>query len=441
MNTAAAPNTFPKNQPKVINAWCMYDWANSVYTLTISSAIFPVYFNEVTREAFGSDTVIFFGIPIENTVLYSYTLAFSFLVIVLISPFLSGIADYGGMKKKMMKTFTYIGAFSCLALFFFEGKNIEWGIIFCMLASLGWAGSLVFYNAFLPEIATKDRFDRVSARGFAMGYIGSVIQLVASLVFILQPEWFGLEKGTFPARLSFLTVGIWWIVFSQISFYFLPGNVHHRKPDATHIFKKGFLELKKVFEKVKLNIPIKRYLVAFFFYNSGVQTVMLLAATFGEKALSLPAENLIMTVLLIQLVAIAGAYIFARVSERKGNRFSLIVMVLIWIAICFDAYILKTPFEFYILAFVVGMVMGGIQSLSRSTYSKLVPENTVDTASYFSFYDVTEKSSIILGTFSYGLIEQLTGDMRNSALFLALFFTIGLIGLIRFKLPLETNPS
>ena len=238
---------FKKNQPKVINAWCMYDWANSVYTLTISSAIFPVYYNEITREAFGSDTVRFFGLQIENTVLYSYALSFSFLVIVLISPFLSGIADYGGMKKKMMKAFTLIGAFSCIALFFFEGQNIEWGIIFCMLASLGWAGSLVFYNAFLPEIATEDRFDRISAKGFALGYIGSVIQLVISLVIVMQPDWFGLEKGTFPARLSFLTVGVWWIVFSQVSFYFLPGNVHHRKPEKTNYFKKGFLELKKVF--------------------------------------------------------------------------------------------------------------------------------------------------------------------------------------------------
>jgi len=439
MNSATAITDFPKNQPKVINAWCMYDWANSVYTLTISSAIFPIYYNEVTREAFGSDRVTFFGISIENTVLYSYTLAFSFFVLVLISPLLSGMADYGGMKKKMMKAFTYIGAFSCIALFFFEGKNIEWGIIFCMLASLGWAGSLVFYNAFLPEIASKDKFDRVSAKGFALGYVGSVIQLVISLVIIQEPEWFGLEKGAFPARLSFLTVGIWWIVFSQIAFYFLPNNVHHRKPKKGSYFKKGFSELKKVFGQVKVNSPIKRYLIAFFFYNSGVQTVMLLAATFGEKTLKLPEANLIMTVLLIQLVAIAGAYLFARVSERKGNRFSLIIMVLVWIVICFDAYILKTPFEFYILAFVVGMVMGGIQSLSRSTYSKLIPKNTVDTASYFSFYDVTEKSSIILGTFSYGFIEQITGDMRNSALFLALFFTIGLLGLLRFKMPINSK--
>ncbi|UZR94778.1 MFS transporter [Chondrinema litorale] len=426
--------SFKKNQKKVINGWCLYDWANSVYTLTISSTIFPVYYNQMTRSAFNGDLVTFFGFQIENTVLYSYSLSFSFLVIVLIAPILSGIADYGGMKKTMMKIFTFIGAFSCIALFFFDGKNIEWGIIFCMLASLGWAGSLVFYNAFLPEIATEDKFDTISAKGFAMGYIGSVLQLVASLVILMKPEWFGIESDTFPAKFSFLTVGIWWIVFSQISFYFLPNNIHERKINKEHIFNKGFNELKKVYYQVQKNDSIKRYLIAFFFYNSGVQTVMLLAATFGEKALSLKADNLILTILIIQLVAIPGAYLFAKLSEWKGNRFSLIVMVVIWIFACLDAYILQTHNEFYILAFFVGLVMGGIQSLSRSTYSKLIPEDTIDTASYFSFYDVTEKTSIVIGTFSYGAIEQLTGNMRNSALFLVLFFTIGLYFLYTFKM-------
>ncbi|MEM1138201.1 MAG: MFS transporter [Bacteroidota bacterium] len=432
---------FEKNQPKVINGWCFYDWANSVYTLTITSAIFPVYYNEITREYFKGNTVIFFGFPIENTVLYSYSLSFSFLVIVFLSPFLSGIADYGGMKKKMMKIFTAIGSFSCMALFFFEGYNIEWGIIFCMLASLGWAGSLVFYNAFLPEIASPDRFDRISARGFAMGYIGSVIQLVISLLIVLQPEFFGLEKGTFPARLSFLTVGIWWFGFAQISFYLLPDNIHLKKNTSANIVNKGFLELKKVYEQVVVNTPIKRYLIAFFFYNSGVQTVMLLAATFGEKALSLKAEDLIMTVLLIQLVAIGGAYLFAKVSASFGNKISLIIMVVIWIGICLFAYLTQTPEEFYLLAFVVGVVMGGIQSLSRSTYSKLIPEKTIDTASFFSFYDVTEKLSIVLGTFSYGLVEQITGNMRFSALFLAIFFTIGLFFLFRFEMKVTRMAS
>jgi len=424
-----------KNQPKVINAWCMYDWANSVYSLSITSAIFPVYYNSATRAAFNGDRVTFLGVEVENTVLYSYALSFSFLVIVGISPFLSGIADYGALKKKMMLFFCTLGSIACSSLFFFDGSNIEFGIFAIVLASVGWAGSIVFYNAFLPEIATEDRFDKVSAKGFSLGYIGSVIQLVFSLLLIMQPELFGLEEGGFPARISFLTVGVWWFGFAQISFYYLPERAVATVKRSSRVLTKGFLELKKVFAAIKQDPPIKRYLLAFFFYNMGVQTVMLLAATFGEKELKMEASELIVTVLLIQLVAIGGAYLFAYISKIKGNRFSLIVMVCIWIGICVAAYLTNSSMQFYALAFVVGMVMGGIQSLSRSTYSKLIPRNTLDNASYFSFYDVTEKLSIVMGTFSYGLIEQLTGSMRNSTLALAIFFVIGLLMLLRFRLP------
>jgi UMF1 family MFS transporter len=431
---AQATLTFQKNNARVINAWCSYDWANSVYSLTISSAIFPVYYNAATRSAFGGDQVLFFGLPVENTVLYSYALSVSFLVIAFCSPLLSGIADYGGMKKKMMKAFTLLGSGSCIALFFFTGQNIEFGIIACTLASVGWAGSIVFYNAYLPEIATADRFDRISARGFSMGYIGSVIQLVISLVIVMQPGWFGIADDGLAARLSFLFVGIWWIGFAQIAFYFLPGNIHHRAPQDFHYLKKGYQELRKVWMAIQQNPPIKRFIPSFFFYNMGVQTVMLLAATFGEKELGLAADKLIITILLIQLVAIAGAYLFAKVSELYGNKLSLLVMIAIWIGICLYAYLVKTDTGFYFLAVVVGMVMGGIQSLSRSTYSKLLPRGTTDTASYFSFYDVTDKISIVAGTFLYGLIEHLTGNMRFSALALACFFLIGLLLMLRFRM-------
>ncbi|MBX2841957.1 MAG: MFS transporter [Flammeovirgaceae bacterium] len=429
-------NELIKDNPRIINAWCSYDWANSVYALTISSAIFPVYYNQVTRAAFDGNKVQFFGYSIENTVLYSYSLSFSFLVIVLLSPILSGIADYGGWKKRMMKFFVYLGGGACIALSFFHGKNIEFGIIASTLASIGWAGSLVFYNSYLPEITTPDRFDKISAKGFAMGYIGSVIQLIFSLIIVLNPEFFGIdEKSKLPAQLSFLTVGIWWIVFAQIAFYYLPGNIHHRKPTKGHLLKKGYKELYGVFNQVLKMEPIKRFLTALFFYNAGVQTVMLLAATFGEKEIKLDTGELIMTVLIIQLVAIAGAYLFARISELKSNKTSILVMLVIWIGVCIYAYLLKTPIEFYVLAFFVGMVMGGIQSMSRSTFSKLVPQKTVDTTSFFSFYDVTEKLSIVLGTFVYGAMEHYTESMRDGALALVAFFVVGLLFLLRFRMP------
>lgn len=412
------------NKKKVQTGWAMYDWANSVYSLVITSTIFPVYFNSVTRSSDGSDLVSFFGIEVVNTVLYSYSISFSFLLIALLSPLLSGIADTGGKKLEFMKFFCYLGSISCVGLYFFDGDNLEWGIICSVLASVGYAGSIVFYNAYLPEISEESEYDYLSARGFSLGYIGSVILLVLNLMMIQKPEWFMIPDDGIAARLSFLITGLWWAGFAQITFKVLPRNPHGKRI-TKHILYKGYHEIRKVwFEVRKINV-MNKFLAAFFFYSMGVQTVMYLAATFGDKELGLPGDQLILTVMIIQFVAIAGSYLFAFLSKKFGNKFSLIIMVFIWILICGAAYFVYSVYEFYALAFVVGLVMGGIQSLSRSTFSKLIPRTTTDHASYFSFYDVTEKLAIVLGTFSYGFIEQLTGSMRNSSLMLGIFFLVG----------------
>ncbi|WP_339879756.1 MFS transporter [uncultured Algoriphagus sp.] len=422
------------NTKKVQNAWAMYDWANSVYSLVITSTIFPVYFNSVTRGINPDDKVDFFGFQIVNTVLYSYSISFSFLVIALISPILSGIADASGKKLQFMKFFAYLGSLSCIALYFFDGHNLEWGICFSVLASVGYAGSIVFYNAYLPEISTPDRYDLLSAKGFALGYIGSVLLLVLNLLMIQFPSWFMLSDDGMAARFSFLITGIWWAGFSQIPFRVLPHNPYG-KDIKKEILLKGYQEIKKVWMEVKQTKVMYRFLASFFFYSMGVQTVMYLAATFGDKELGLPGDQLIMTILIIQIVAIAGSYFFAFISKKYGNKLSLVIMVLIWVGICAGAYYVYTVYEFFALAFVVGLVMGGIQSLSRSTFSKLIPRNTTDHASYFSFYDVTEKLAIVLGTFSYGFIEQITGSMRNSALSLGIFFLVGLGFLLLVTIP------
>ena len=411
----------------------MYDWANSVYSLVITATIFPVYYEAVTSEH-PENIVDFFGFEITNTVLYSYSLAFSFLVIAILSPLLSGIADYSGKKMSFMKFFAYLGSISCIGLFFFTGKNIEYGITCSVLASIGFAGSLVFYNAYLPVIVTPDKFDYVSAKGFSLGYLGSIILLISSLIIISDPGLLGFQNESLATRSSFLLVGIWWIGFSQITFYNLPSNIYRRKSSES-LLTKGYYEINKVFKSLKKLPNLNRFLLAFFFYNTGVQTVIYLAALFGSGALGLPGEKLILTILIIQVVAVAGSYLFAYISRLKGNRFSLIVMVLIWIVVCVIAFFVYTEFQFYALAFLVGLVMGGIQSLSRATYSKLIPENTIDHTSYFSFYDVTEKISIVIGTFSYGLIEQITGSMRNSTLALAVYFIIGMVFLFMVHVP------
>ncbi|TFV93211.1 MFS transporter [Algoriphagus kandeliae] len=422
------------NRKKLQNAWAMYDWANSVYSLVITSTIFPVYYNSVTKGIDGSEIVSFFGYEIINTVLYSYSISFSFLIIALVSPLLSGIADSSGKKLEFMKFFAYLGSIACIGLFFFEGENLEWGILCSVTASVGYAGSIVFYNAFLPEISKEDEYDLLSAKGFALGYIGSVILLVLNLAMIQMPGVFGIPEGGMAARLSFLITGIWWAGFSQIPFRVLPKNPYNKKLKRELLFH-GYQEIRKVFAQLRTMPVMNKFLASFFFYSMGVQTVMYLAATFGDKELGLPGAQLIMTILIIQFVAIIGSYLFAFISKRFGNKTSLVIMVLIWTLICGAAYYVYNVYEFFALAFVVGLVMGGIQSLSRSTFSKLIPETTTDHASFFSFYDVTEKIAIVLGTFSYGIIEQLTGSMRNSALSLGIFFLVGLGFLLLVSIP------
>ena len=422
-----------KNNPKILTAWTMYDWANSVHSLTITSAIFPIYFPLAAIMLPSKSTKLdFLGFQLENTVVYSYALSLGFLILAFSVPLVSAISDFTGKKKLFMKMYCYLGSFSCIALYFFKEGDYYLGTFAFLFSIVGWGGSIVFYNSYIPEIATEDKYDSLSARGFTMGYFGSVILLIQNLTMLLKPEWYGNISGGEASRVSFLTVGIWWIVFAQIPFYYLPETKKNQKQNGNWIFN-GFRELKKVFNELqKLNIT-KKFLVAFFFYNMGAQTVMFLGALFGSKELKLPSDALIITILLIQLVAIVGAYLFSKISESIGNTRSLLIIVLIWIVVCVAGYFVYTRNEFYILATGIGLVMGGIQSLSRSTYAKLLPENTNDTASYFSFYDVCDRLSTVFGTFMFGLVNQLTGSMRYSLLVLTVIFAIG--GAILYTIP------
>lgn len=408
----------------------MYDWANSAYNLVITSTIFPAYYTAVTTVKEGdtviSDKVSFFGLEVTNSVLFDYAAAAAYLIIALISPILSSIADYKGNKKAFMRFFCYLGALACAGLFFFDGLNtVETGIIFFAIAAVGYCGSLVFYNAYLPEIAAPADRDRVSAQGFAYGYIGSVLLQLVCFVFVLKKEWFGITAGM-GSRISFVLVGLWWFAFAHIPLRRLPRGTPQAQHPEHNIFANGFHELKKVWAQIKQLAVLKTYLGAFFLYSMGVQTVMLAATIFASKEIGMKDEELIATILIIQVVAIAGALLMSRLSGRFGNLQVLLFVLFIWIGVCVAAYYIQAPGEFYIVAAVVGLVMGGIQSLSRSTYAKLMPP-TQDTASFFSFYDVTEKLAIVLGMFSFGFIEQVTGSMRNSIVALIGFFALGAI--------------
>lgn len=424
---------FQKGDTKVLNGWAFYDWANSVYALVISSSIFPLFYGALFRLK-DTDSYLMFGIDVPSESIISYITALSFAVVALLSPILSGVADYLGNKKFFLKLFCYIGAVSCMLLYFFSLENIWLGLLFYSLALIGFWGSLVFYNSYLPDIALAEQQDRISAKGYALGYIGSVILLIINLVMILQHEWFGFDNELTAMRYSFVMVGLWWIGFSQISYRRLPDFRNSNKLKGS-VFLLGLKEISRVMKKVAKQPIIKSYLTAFFVYSMAVQTVMIIAAYFGEKEVAWGSDServmgLIVSILLIQIIAVAGALLTSRVSQKIGNMPTLIIINILWVGICIDAYFVVTPTDFYIAAGLVGLVMGGIQSLSRSTYSKLLPE-TDDTTSYFSFYDVTEKIGIIIGMSIYGLITQITGKVQNAILFLVLFFIIGVILLYR----------
>lgn len=429
-----------RNNKETINAWAMFDWANSAYNLVITSTIFPAYYTIITTTHENGDKVLFFGRTFTNTALSNYALGVAYLIMALLLPVLSAIADFRGNKKIFMMVFTYIGSIACAGLFFFKLETLEFGIICFVLAAMGYIGGVMFNNSYLPEIATIDHQDKASARGFAYGYVGSVLLQIICFVFVLKPELFGITDASLPARLSFLLVGVWWISFAQIPFRKLPAGSPNYDKIAKSAVHSGFQELLKVWGQLKTMVLLKRFLLAFFFYSMGVQTIMLVAAGFGEKILKLGTSKLIVIILIIQLVAIFGALIMSYFAKKFGNIQVIIFVLIIWIGICVAAYYVENEGQFYAIAAIVGLVMGGVQSISRSTYSKFLPENTPDTASFFSFYDVTEKLAIVLGLFSFAYIEEFTGSMRNSAISLASFFIIGLLVLLSL-LFLKTESS
>lgn len=429
----------PKGHPKLLNAWAFYDWANSVYSLVIASAVFPIFYEMIFKES-GRNYVTVFGMQCKDTAMISFVTAFAFLIVALFSPILSGIADYIGNKKAFLRFFCYLGAISCICLYWFDLNQLFLSYAFYFLGLIGFWSSLVFYNSYLPDIAFPEQQDKVSARGFSMGYFGSTLLLILNLAMVMFPHSFGISGTEIEAsmkamRISFISVGVWWIGFSHITYYYLPkGNKKNVTITKDFIFK-GFNELRLVWKQLQENLALKRYLYSYFVFIMAVQTVMLVATYFGatEVAWETPSQKttgLIISILLIQLVAVLGAYLTSKASAKYGNINTLIFLNTFWAILCGFAYFIETPIHFYTTAAFVGLVMGGIQSLARSTYSKLLPE-TKDTASFFSFYDVTEKIGIVLGMSIYGIIDQITGSMRNAILFLGVFFIIGLLLLLR----------
>ena len=427
-NEKATEAPIPKNDKKIIRAWVMYDWANSVYVLVITSAIFPAYYNVITRQN-GSGIIEIFGVPMENTAIYSINMGLAFGIVALISPLLSSISDYTGNQKWFMRMFCYLGVLGCLLLFWFEGRDqLHLGLAGVLMATVGYSGSIVFYNSYLPAIATEDRQDSVSAKGFSYGYIGATVLLLLNLALIMSQKKLGVTDTTFMPRLAFLLTGLWWGGFAQITFSRLPNRVSDKISEGKYLLN-GYKELSKIWNRLKREHLLRTFLLSFFFYIMGVQTVLFMAGSFGEKEVHLDVTQLIITILLLQFVGIAGANLFAWMSKKIGNLRSLTVAVVIWIGICGGCFFIATPLHFYIAGGFIGLVMGGIQALSRSTYSKMIPQ-TGNNAGYFSFYDVCEKAAMMCGLLIWGFMDNLTGNMRSSIASLMVWFSISLLLLL-----------
>jgi UMF1 family MFS transporter len=432
----------PRGSKKLLNAWAFYDWANSVYSLVINTAIFPIFYAAVSRKAFEDGNVPELLKGVNNESIIIVTTAIAFLIVSIISPILSGIADYSGQKKRFLQFFCYLGAFSCIGLSIFSFDYLWFSLLIYMLALIGFWGSLVFYNSYLPDIAFPEQQDAVSAKGFSMGYIGSVLLLIVCLLLLeggFYPED-GLFSGNklFPLyayQLSFILVGLWWMGFAQYTYRYLPLGTKKDRSEVKNMFTNGFQELKKIGGNLSANLQMKRYLGAFFMYSMAVQTVMLVATYFGTEEVEWEeggaTMGLILSILLIQLVAILGAWLASLLSQKIGNIKTLIIINILWALICIYGYFVVTPIQFYATAACVGFVMGSIQALSRSTYSKMIPDGNPDTASYFSFYDVAEKIGIVIGMLLFAIVDEISGSMREPILFLIVFFILGIILLTR----------
>ena len=412
------------NNPKILRAWTYFDCANSAHSLVIGVAVFPPFF-----EAVAPKTIHFMGWDIPNSSMLAYALTISYLFIALTQPILSGIADYGGKRKTFMQFFTVLGALACISMFWMDNPD-AWQVGFWayIVSMIGYAGGVVFNNSFMPLIATPDKFDRLSARGFTLGYIGGTVLLIVNLICILFWDKIGFADESIATRISFLTVGVWWLGFSLIPFFGLPND--NKTPLSMKAVLSGFGELKQVWSIVKKQVNTKRFLLSFFFYDAGVQTMIFLAAVFAGKELGFETTELIILVLLLQIVAALGAWIFAKVSNAKGNKWTISAMLIVWVIITFLAFFIKDKMPFYALGVLLGIVMGGTQSLSRSAYSKLIPKGTTDTTTFYSFYDLTDKLAVVIGTFTFGLIDQMIG-IRYSVLMLGFLFFIGLLLLSR----------
>ncbi|SFJ36743.1 MFS transporter [Thermoflavimicrobium dichotomicum] len=405
---------------QTIRAWYMYDWANSAFATTIMAAVMPIYFSKVASQGLSETTA---------TAFWGYTQSIALVLIVILSPILGAIADKSHSKKTFLRFFTYLGVAASIFMYTIDQGEWIWACILVTIGTLGFSGANVFYDAFLTDLAPERERDMISSRGYAYGYIGGGLLLTLNLIMILKPEWFYLTS-TQATQLSFLSVGIWWFVFSIPIFR----HVHEpEKNDSIQTTKPlslavdAFKSVGKTIRKIHEFPELIKFLIAFWFFNDGINTIIKMATIYGAE-IGIGETHLIAALLITQFVGIPCTLLFGRVANKLGAKMTLMITLGIYLIIVTLGYFMKNQYHFYALASMVAFVQGGSQALSRSIFSRMVPKN--HNAEFFGFFGLSGKFSSIFGPALFGLVAQSFGSSRSGIISLALFFIIGMIILV-----------
>lgn len=430
----AQESAAPIDDRREILGWTMYDWANSAFSTTVIAALLGPYILNLAESS--TTPLRLLGTEIEPAAIFPFATSLSVLLQVLFLPLLGVIADFTNLKKRMLLAFAYVGAAATILLFFIRtdmpglGTNgaVLLGSLLYLLANLSFGAALVFYNAFLPEIASPANRDTVSSRGFAYGYLGGGLLLLANFGLLLM-----MDDTALAVRISLASAGLWWLLFT----YLYPHqrlqqrDAARRLPPGTNFFVYGFRQVTHTLNDMRTKYPMTlRYLIAYLIYNDGIQTVIVVASSFAADEIGIPADRLLLLVLLIQFVAFGGAFLFGHLARRLGAKQAIMISLVIWAVVVILAYaILYNEIQLFILGALIAIVLGGSQALSRSLFAQMIPRD--HEAEYFGFYEISERGTSWLGPLLFAVAVQLTGSQRVAILALILFFVTGLLLLSR----------
>lgn len=421
------------NDKREIRAWYFYDWANSAFSTTVVTVFLGPYLTSITRAAADANGFVYpLGIQVGAGSFFPYMVSLSVLLQVVFLPILGAIADYSHLKKQMLTLFAYIGAIATMCMYFLQGSNYLLGGLLFLIGNLSFGASIVFYNAYLPEIASADRRDNVSAMGFATGYLGGGLLLALNLVLFSKAADFGLDTAM-AVRISLLSAGAWWALFTLIPIRMLKSReLRRRLPAGERYTTAGFKQLRATLTRLPSYPQTMLFLIAYLLYNDGIQTVIALSSQFGQEELKLSIDTLTAVILMVQFIAFFGAAIFGRISRYVGTKRAIFGSLVIWTGVVIYTYgVLKAEDAagFFAIGAVIAVVLGGSQALSRSLFSHMIPSG--QEAEYFSLYEVSERGTSWLGPLLFGLSLQFTGSYRIAILSLIVFFVAGMLLLTR----------